>query len=99
MFSVEDVLSNENQELALESFRRKRDSAGPDGMRVSELEDYWKANHPVIEESIRAKAYRPSLVRLYEVPLHSGKRRQIANINVNRQIHREAFTDSTAAHA
>ena len=28
MFSIDDVLSSENQEIALESFRRKHDGAG-----------------------------------------------------------------------
>ena len=83
MFSIDDVLSNENQEIALESFRRKRDGAGPDGMRVSELEVYWRANHLVIEESIRKKSYHPGLVRLFEAPTRSGKRRQIASISWN----------------
>ncbi len=82
MFDVEELLSKRNQEYALASFCEKRDGAGPDGMRVSELDDYWKANHELIERQIRGGSYRPGIVRCFEVSNRSGKQRAIANINV-----------------
>lgn len=38
MFTIDEMLSKNNQRLALEHFNAKNDGCGPDGMRVSELE-------------------------------------------------------------
>lgn len=82
MFGIDDILSKENQEQALEAFRTKRDGAGPDGLRVSEFEEYWKANHELIEQQIREGSYAPGIVKTFEVGTRSGKQREIASINV-----------------
>jgi retron-type reverse transcriptase len=82
MFDIDELLSEENVENALESFRSKRDGAGPDGLRVSELDSYWRANHDLISQQIREGTYSPGVVRCYEVSTKSGKQREIANINV-----------------
>ena len=82
MFDLDELLSKENQEQALESFRSKRDGAGPDGLRVSELDAYWRANHEHIEQQIRNGDYVPGLVRCFELTTKTGKQREIASINV-----------------
>ena len=82
MFDIDELLSRRNQEHALESFREKRDGAGPDGLRVSELDNYWRANHDLVLQQIREGSYRPGIVRCFELSSRSGKQRQIANINV-----------------
>ena len=82
MFGIDELLSRDNQEIALASFRAKRDGAGPDGMRVSELDDYWKANHEILERRIREGTYVPGIVKCFEVSTRSVKQREIASINV-----------------
>ena len=82
MFDIDELLSSSNQELALAAFRTKKDGAGPDGMRVSELDDYWKANHELLEQQIREGTYSPGIVRCFEISTRSAKQREIASINV-----------------
>ena len=41
MFTIDEMLSKNNQRLAFEHFATKNDGCGPDGMHVSELEKYW----------------------------------------------------------
>lgn len=82
MFDIEDVLSRENQAEALEILRSKRDGSGPDGLRISDFDTYWKANKERIEKSIRTSAYKPGIAKLFEITGGTGKRREIASINV-----------------
>ena len=82
MFDIENLLSFDNKKDAFEAFRLKRDGSGPDGLRISELEDYWKANGDRIEQSIRNGTYKPSIAKVFEITGGTGKRREIASINV-----------------
>lgn len=82
MITIDEVLSDENKALAFESFRKKRDGCGPDGMLVSELEGYWKANGALVERRIREGSWRPGIAKVFEASMHSGKQREISNVNV-----------------
>ena len=82
MITIDDVLSKENVSMAFDSFAKKRDGCGPDGMHVSELENYWKANGTMIERQIRNGSWRPGIAKAFEASTHTGKQREIANINV-----------------
>lgn len=82
MFKMDELLSKNNQERALASFREKKDGAGPDGLRVSELDEYWKANREVVLSQLHEGTYKPGIVRCFEVTGRSGKQRDIASINV-----------------
>lgn len=87
--TIDDLLSQENVRLALEHFSDKRDGAGPDGMRISQLPRYWKANHHLIEQQIREGSYQFGVVRRYEVITPRGKRRLICSIDaVDRLVER-----------
>lgn len=82
MFTIEDVLSEENQQATLAEFRTRRDSSGPDGMRLSDLDDWFKANGAALIDSIRLETYQPGIAKCFEVATHSGKRREVVSINV-----------------
>ena len=82
MLTIDDILSEDNVAACLASFRRKQDSAGPDGMRLSELDGYWRANNSIIEGKLRNGTYRPGMARIFELTTSSGKQRQIASVNV-----------------
>ena len=62
MIGIDQILSPENQTAALASFRLKNDGQGPDGMRVSELDEYWKANGERVTGTIRDGSYRPGIL-------------------------------------
>ena len=82
MITIDDVLSKENVSMAFDTFAKKRDGCGPDGMHVSELGNYWKANGTIIERQIRNGSWRPGIAKAFEASTHTGKQREIANINV-----------------
>ena len=50
--SMEDVLSDENLQDAMDSFRDKRDSNGVDGVKLSELGEYWTLNGEKIKREL-----------------------------------------------
>ena len=89
MFTLEEVLSHENQEAALAHFAAKRNVVGPDGMGTRDLATYWPANGERICEELRQGAYQMGVVRLFERLGSTGKKRQIASINaVDRMVER-----------
>lgn len=82
MFTVDELLSKRNQNNAFAYLSTKRDGSGPDGMRLSELNNYWKINHERIEKEIRESIYQPGIIKSYEILKSSGKRRIISSMNV-----------------
>lgn len=82
MFNIDELLSKKNQARALAHFKTKRDGHGPDGVFLSELEEYWRLNGERVMADIRAGTYKPGIVRRYEIVGNNGKRRFIANMNV-----------------
>ena len=82
MFTMEEVLSDKNQKAAFEHFSGKKDGCGLDGMHLSELEEYWKINKERICEELKNREYQPGVILIYEHINKTGKRRNIANLNV-----------------
>lgn len=82
MFTIDEVFSKKNQKLAFEHFKLKKDGCGSDGMRLSELEQYWNINGNRIIEEVKNQKYQPGLVLIHEHINKTGKRRNIANFNV-----------------
>lgn len=82
MFTLEDVLSAENQTEALAALRSRHDGSGPNGMRLSALDEWHKVNGDRLEASIREGTYHPSTALVYEAATGKGKRREIASIDV-----------------
>ena len=62
MFSIDELLSKQNQRLAFEHLLSKKDGCGPDKMLVSQLEQYWKINHERIEQELRMGNYQPGVI-------------------------------------
>ena len=83
MLTIEDVISAENVQKALNHFAGKRDGEGPDGMRVSDLPTYWKANGQRICQQLRSCEYRFGVVSKYEIVGVKGKHRFISSIDVS----------------
>ena len=81
MLTIEEVLSKSNQERAFEHLKSKRDGHGPDGMLLSELEEYWKVNGEDICQKIRIGNYQPGVIQIKEYLNKRGKRRNISCID------------------
>lgn len=82
MFTMDEVLSKENQREALEHFKMKKNGCGPDKMPLSELENYWALNHEAIEENLRNGTYQPGIIESFEIVNGRGKRRVVSSFNV-----------------
>ena len=90
--SMEDVLSDENLQDAMDSFRDKRDSNGVDGVKLSELGEYWTLNGEKIERELLCGDYTMGLVQQYEIVNPKGKRRTISLLNsIDRLIFRALY--------
>lgn len=82
MFGVDELFSKRNQRDALGHFLSKKDGQGPDGMSVSELENYWRLNGEQIIQEVRNGSYEPGVIECFEVLGASGKKRAVSNLNV-----------------
>lgn len=82
MFTIDELLSKNNQRIAFQHFANKKEGHGPDGMHLSELENYWEINQKKICAEIRNLEYQPGIIMIREYLEKKGKRRNIANINV-----------------
>ena len=90
--SMEDVLSDENLQDAMDSLRDKRDSNGVDGVKLSELGEYWTLNGEKIERELLCGDYTMGLVQQYEIVNPKGKRRTISLLNsIDRLIFRALY--------
>lgn len=81
MITIDEILSENNQKKAFEHLKTKRDGYGIDGMRLSELEEYWKLNGEDICEQIRKQEYKPGIVLIKQYLSKNGKRRNISCMN------------------
>lgn len=82
MFTIDEMLSKKNQRMALEHLLEKQDGCGLDGMHLSELEEYWKINEEQIIAELKNKEYQPGVILIREHINRTGKRRNIASLNV-----------------
>ena len=81
MITLDDVLTNENIQTALDNLLGKRDSCGIDGIMVSQYKEYWELNGKSILEQIYNGKYEPGIVQNHEIITSNGKRRIIAKYN------------------
>lgn len=93
---INDVASDENINIAMESLLEKRDSCGVDGVKLSELPAYWNTNGDRIKKSILDGTYVPGMVNQIEIINQKGKHRMISLMNsVDRLIYRALFQKMT----
>ncbi len=78
--TMEQVFEEENIHEAMEHFRNKNDSSGIDGVRISELPEYWDMNGVNIRQAICRGSYQPAVVQEVEIVSASGKRRVISKL-------------------
>lgn len=98
MFAIDDVLSEQNQADALLALRSRHDGSGPDGMRLSTLDEWCKVNGDRLVESIRSGSYSPGTALIFEAANGKGKRREIASINVIDRFVERLLAQQLTAH-
>lgn len=81
MLTLDEIFSKSNQLRAMEHLKTKKDGHGPDGMLLSELEEYWQINGDDIFQNIKRGSYQPGVVQIKEYLNRRGKKRSISAIN------------------
>jgi RNA-directed DNA polymerase len=74
---MENAVTEENRELALQAVTRNKGAAGIDRMPVRELESHLQANWEKIKAKLLNGTYVPSPVRRVEIPKPSGGTRTL----------------------
>ncbi len=69
---MEEVVGEENLQLALKAVQRNQGAAGIDHMQTTELESHLQAHWEWIRTKLLAGTYVPSPVRRVEIPKPSS---------------------------
>lgn len=69
---LEEILSDNNIELAKHRVYSNKGAGGIDGVTVQELDEYMDKNWTGIKEAIRERRYKPQPVRRVEIPKPNG---------------------------
>lgn len=72
---IEEIVSNDNMKAAYDRVVKNKGCAGVDGIDVSELKPYLKANWHTIKTSILNGTYRPQPVKGVEIDKPKGWKR------------------------
>ena len=75
-----DILSDDNIQKALETITNKSDVPGPDGLRPSQLGEYWESNSSAIIDMILSGEYEPTAVKQFEQLNKRGKKRKVTQM-------------------
>lgn len=85
------MLSLQNLEKAVNAVKRNKGSAGVDGVKVDEIENYMHQNWKHIEKQIFARTYKPQPVKRIEIPKDNGGVRRLGVPCVNDRIIQQAM--------
>ena len=81
MFTMEELLSEQNQQEAFEYFSTRTNSISADGMCLSDFPDYWELNRQRILSELYAGRYIPGVVKPFEILGKSGKKRTVFQLS------------------
>ena len=74
---MEQVVSEENLERALQTVKRNRGAAGTGKMTTDELEPHFRRHSAEIRAKLASGRWTPSPVRRVEIPKPGGGKRQL----------------------
>ncbi len=75
MSLLSQILSRNNFQRAIHQVVRNGGSAGVDGMKVGELEEFFTKNYQTIVKHIEMGTYQPQAIRGIEIPKPNGGKR------------------------
>lgn len=74
---IDEILSNQNIEMAIRKVKSNKGAAGIDKIPVERITVIFQKNGEQIKSSIRNMAYRPLPVRRVYIPKPNGKKRPL----------------------
>ena len=88
---LEEILSKDNINLAIKQVKANKGSPGIDGMKVNEVDDYFKDNGEEIFNKIRIRKYKPLPVKRVEIPKPDGSKRPLGIPSVKDRVLQQAI--------
>lgn len=98
MRMVEQVLHPYNLQRALRQVIVNKGSAGVDGMKISELTDYFRREKDSIMRSIKEENYLPQAILGVEIPKGNGKTRLLGVPTVKDRLLQQAVSQVLMQH-
>lgn len=95
---IEQVLHPYNLQRALRQVIVNKGSAGVDGMKVSELTDYFREQKEQIMQSIKDENYSPQAILGVEIPKGNGKTRLLGVPTVKDRLLQQAVSQVLMQH-
>lgn len=89
---LEEILSDNNIELAKHRVYSNKGASGIDGVTVQELDEYMEEYWTGIKEAIRERRYKPQPVRRVEIPKPNGGVRNLGIPTVIDRVIEQAIT-------
>lgn len=90
---LENIVSDENLDLAMKKVKANRGAGGIDGMTVNELEEYFRKNRESLRQSILTGRYIPHPVKRVEIPKEKkGKVRKLGIATVVDRMIQQAIS-------
>jgi group II intron reverse transcriptase/maturase len=74
---LEEMISNNNMNMAYKRVKANKGSHGVDGMKIDELLAYLIQNGDQIKQEILSGTYNPQAIKRVEIPKENGKKRKL----------------------
>ena len=88
---LEEILDKDNIDLAIKRVKSNKGAPGIDGMKVEEIENYFKENGEAILNKIRIRKYKPLPVKRVEIPKPDGSKRPLGIPSVKDRVIQQAI--------
>lgn len=88
---LDEILSNDNMNLAYKSVKANKGSYGVDEVTLEELSDYIKDNWKQIKSKIEERSYYPLPVRRVQIPKPNGSKRNLGIPTVMDRVIQQAM--------
>lgn len=88
---LDEILSNDNMNLAYKSVKANKGSYGVDEVTLEDLSDYIKNNWKQIKSKIEERSYYPLPVRRVQIPKPNGSKRNLGIPTVMDRVIQQAM--------
>lgn len=88
---LEEILSEDNINLAIKRVKSNKGAPGVDNMKVKEVENFFKENGEELFNKIRIRKYKPLPVKRVEIPKPDGTKRPLGIPSVKDRVIQQAI--------
>ena len=88
---MEQIVDQENMEIAWAKVRANRGAPGPDGITLGEFPEHFRASWPEIRQQLLKGTYQPGPARRKSIPKGDGSQRHLGIPNVIDRLIQQAI--------